>query len=124
MITIVDEPVSRVKMAREFLQSLAADENAPQRERAFRDLVHQAHQSDNARQLIGAVYRLLADERENLPDSVDDVRMFVSSLAECLDMVPFVRADLERYLARCFMHQNRIAGLWLYLQELSRRRHH
>ncbi len=64
--------------AQKFLDSLPQDQEGPERSRASRSLIFESRSSVDARELVRAVYSLLAEEETY--HSLHDLHMFLASL--------------------------------------------
>jgi len=103
--------------ARAILADLPVDTEGPERALAFRRVAREAGDSEESREVFCALYRLLANGKVPIT-SLYDVQMYVSGLTECLDLVPMVRSDVNRFLDLYLADQHNVCGLWRYVLEL------
>src|SRR5438093_2608950 len=83
--------------AKKYLRSICSCPDDSARTSRFRSLVHESRTCNRARSLVLNVYKLLGNG-DFPPGSLDDKSLFLTAPAENLELIPFIRCDVERML--------------------------
>jgi hypothetical protein len=107
-----------VSRAKALLSSLPRDEESDERALAFRSLVKQTSESQDALVLLRQVYKLAGDGEWS--PSLHDSAMLVFGLEDNVWLLTLVREDVERWLSKlpytCGMRED-----WIWLQTKTMR---